>query len=249
MGKLENKIAVITGGNSGIGLSAAHRFISEGAKVVIFGRNRETLDKAVSDLGENAAGVQGDVANLKDLERLYETVARKHGKIDVLFANAGIFEIRPSDQVDEAHYDRLFNINVKGAFYTIQKAYDHLNDGASIIINSSVVSNKGFAGMSVYSATKAAVRSLARTLASELAPRAIRVNAISPGLTETPIIERAGIVDEAKLDFEAQTAKNTPLGRVGQPEEVANVVAFLASSEAAFITGVDYAIDGGLIQV
>ncbi len=246
---LKNKVAVVTGGNSGIGLSTAQTLVNDGAKVIVVGRNQERLERAVSALGPNAKAVQGDVSNTQDLERMFNTIRSTHGKIDVLFVNAGVAEFIPMDQVDVDHFDRLFDTNVKGAYFTVQKALPHLNDGASIILNTSVSGGKGIPGSTVYSATKAAVRSFARTLASELAPRGIRVNAVSPGLTETPILEKMGLDSDVIEAFSADMSSKTPAGRLAQPQEIANVAAFLASSASSFVNGAEFAVDGGYSQV
>ncbi|HMD53614.1 MAG TPA: SDR family NAD(P)-dependent oxidoreductase, partial [Phycisphaerae bacterium] len=193
MGKLSGKVAVITGGNSGMGLETAKHFVQEGAQVVITGRRQKELDEAVKYIGKNAVAVQGDVSSLKDLDRLYETVKQKHGHIDILFANAGIAKIAPVDHVTEGFFDQHFDINVKGLFFTVQKALPLLRDGGSIILTDSIAANKGMAGLSVYSATKAAVRSFARSWTAELKDRKIRINVISPGPIETPIFGKMGL--------------------------------------------------------
>ena len=249
MSKLDGKIAVITGGNSGIGLSTAQRFVQEGANVVIFGRNKARLDQAVETLGANAISVQGEVNNTEDLDRLFSITQDRFGKVDVLFANAGIAEFLPFEQVDEAHFDRLMGVDVKGAYFTAQRALPYLNDGASVLFTASVVNVKGLPGSSVYSATKAAVRSFARVLSVELAPRKIRVNVVSPGLTETPILSTGGLGDDEIAGFSAQVAGATPLGRLAEPVEIANVVTFLASEDASYVTGAEFAVDGGFAQI
>lgn len=249
MSELKDKVAVVTGGNSGIGFSAAEKLVEQGAKVVIFGRNAKTLDQAATRLGPQAVAVQGDVADLEDLDRLFAVTRDKFGRIDVLFVNAGIAEFVPVEDVDESHFDRISNINLKGAFFTVQKALPLLRDGASVILNSSVVNEIGLPATSIYSASKAAVRSLARTLAVDLAPRKIRVNTVSPGLIRTPILERIGLPQEEQDAFARQVSEKTPLGRTGQPEEIANAVAFLASSGASYINGADLPVDGGFAQV
>jgi NAD(P)-dependent dehydrogenase (short-subunit alcohol dehydrogenase family) len=249
MKRLEGKVAVVTGGNSGIGLSTAKRFAEEGAKVVISGRDQKTLDAAVKTIGGDVLAVQSDVSKLGDIDKLIKAVSQKFGKIDVLFANAGIAKFAPFDQSSEQLFDETFDINVKGVFFTIQKALPLLSDGASIIINSSVVNETGYAGASVYSATKAAIRSFARTLTTELADRKIRVNVVSPGPIVTPIFGRMGLPQEAVDEFAKEATAKVPMKRFGQPEEVANTVLFLASSEAGYITGVDINVDGGMGQV
>jgi NAD(P)-dependent dehydrogenase (short-subunit alcohol dehydrogenase family) len=249
MKRLEGKVAVVTGGNSGIGLATAKRLQEEGAKVAIAGRSRKTLDDAVRSIGNGVVAVQADVAKLTDVDKLYAEVSKKLGKIDVLFVNAGVAKFAPLSETSEDGYDEVFNINIKGAYFTIQKALPFLNDGASIILNTSVVDSKGFEGASAYSATKAALRSLARTAAAELVGRGIRVNAVAPGPIVTPIIERTGLPKEAIDQFEKETVAKVPMKRFGQPEEVAGAVAFLASQDASYITGVEINVDGGLGQI
>jgi NAD(P)-dependent dehydrogenase (short-subunit alcohol dehydrogenase family) len=249
MKRLEGKVAVVTGGNSGIGLATAKRLQEEGAKVAIAGRSRKTLDDAVRSIGNGVVAVQADVANLTDVDKLYAEVSKKLGKIDVLFVNAGVAKFAPLSETSEDGYDEVFNINIKGAYFTIQKALPFLNDGASIILNTSVVDSKGFEGASAYSATKAALRSLARTAAAELVGRGIRVNAVAPGPIVTPIIERTGLPKEAIDQFVKETVAKVPMKRFGQPEEVAGAVAFLASQDASYITGVEINVDGGLGQI
>ena len=249
MSNLSNKIAVVTGGSSGIGLATAQRFIADGAEVVITGRNQESLSAALVELGERATGVHGDVANLRDLDRLFAQVEKQFGRVDVLFANAGIAPFFPLEAVTEEHFDSLFNINVRGLFFTVQKALPLLGEDASVILNASVVAQSGIPGTSIYSATKAAVRSLGRTLAAELSPRGIRVNVVSPGLIETPFWSKVGLSQDEVDEFAAQVVQQTPLGRPGKPQEIAATVAFLASGEASYFTGADLVADGGMIQV
>ena len=249
MNTLDNKVAVVTGGSSGIGLATAQRFIAEGARVVVTGRNQEALDAAVSKLGDRATGIRGDVANLHDVDHLFAQVREQFGSVDVLFANAGIAPFLPFPAVTEEHFDRLFNINVRGLFFTVQKALPLLADGASVILNASVVAQVGLPNTSVYSATKAAVRSLGRTLASELSPRGIRVNVVSPGLIETPLVGKLGLSPDEVDAFGAQVVQQTPLGRPGKAAEIAATVAFLASDDASYFTGADLVADGGMIQV
>jgi NAD(P)-dependent dehydrogenase (short-subunit alcohol dehydrogenase family) len=217
--------------------------------VAIAGRSRKTLDDAVRSLGNGVVAVQADVAKLTDVDKLYAEVSKKLGKIDVLFVNAGVAKFAPLAETSESLYDEQFDINIKGAYFTIQKALPFLNDGASIILNTSVVDSKGFEGASAYSATKAALRSLARTAAAELVGRGIRVNAVAPGPIVTPILERAGLPKEAIDQFEKETVAKVPMKRFGQPEEVAGAVAFLASQDASYITGVEINVDGGLGQI
>jgi NAD(P)-dependent dehydrogenase (short-subunit alcohol dehydrogenase family) len=249
MNRLEGKVAVVTGGNSGIGLATAVRFRQEGAKVAISGRSRKTLDEAVKTIGNGVLAVQADVAILTDVDKLYEEVSRKLGKIDVLFVNAGVAKFAPLADTSEDIYDEQFDINIKGAYFTIQKALPFLNDGASIILNTSVVDSKGFSGTSAYSATKAAMRSLTRTAAAELVERGIRVNTVAPGPIATPILGRNGLSKEAIDDFAKNVVARVPMKRFGQPEEVAATVAFLASQDASYITGVEINVDGGMGQI
>jgi len=249
MPRLTGKVAVVTGGNSGIGLATAKRFRAEGAQVVISGRDQKTLDEAVKTIGDGVVAVRADVSKLNDLDKLYKTVSEKFGKVDVLFANAGIAKFAPVTESGEALFDEQFNVNVKGVYFTIQKALPLLSDGASVIINSSVVSETGSANMSVYAATKAAVRSFARTLTAELVDRGIRVNVVSPGPIVTPIFGRTGLPKEAVDAFAQQAVAKVPMKRFGQPEEVANTVLFLATPESSYITGVDINVDGGMGQV
>jgi NAD(P)-dependent dehydrogenase (short-subunit alcohol dehydrogenase family) len=247
MGKLDGKVAVITGGSSGIGLATAKRLVADGAHVFITGRRATELDAAVRNIGKNVIAVQSDVSKLADLDKLFAIVKQAKGHIDILFANAGIAESAPLGEVTEEHFDRQFAINVKGALFTVQKAMPLLSEGASIILTSSIVGSKGFAARSVYSATKAALRSFARTFASDLKPRKIRVNAVSPGPIDTP-----GLQDLNRTDSDGlaqQFRDRIPLGRVGHPDDIAKVVAFLASDDSAFITGAELGVDGGLGQV
>jgi NAD(P)-dependent dehydrogenase (short-subunit alcohol dehydrogenase family) len=249
MRRLEGKVAVVTGGNSGIGLASAKRFLDEGARVAIAGRSQKTLDEAQKYLGNGTLAVQTDVAKLADLDKLYAAVSKKLGKIDVLFVNAGVANFAPLADTTEQVYDTNFDINAKGAFFTIQKAIPFLNDGASIILNTSVAGQKGFGTAGSYAATKAALRSFARTAASELVGRNIRVNTVAPGPIETPIFGRLGL-DKAAVDEMAQGFVSlVPMKRLGQPEEVAGAVAFLASSDSSYITGVEINVDGGMGQV
>jgi NAD(P)-dependent dehydrogenase (short-subunit alcohol dehydrogenase family) len=249
MNRLEGKVAVVTGGNSGIGLATAKRFQKEGAKVAISGRSRKTLDEAVRAMGNGVVAVQADVAKLTDLDKLYAEVSQKLGKIDVLFVNAGVAKFAPLGETSESVYDEQFDINIKGAYFTIKKALPLLNDGASIILNTSVAASTGTPRTSAYSATKAALRSLARTAAAELAERGIRVNAVAPGPIVTPIFGKTGLPKEAFDAFAKEITAKVPMKRFGQPEEVAATVAFLASQDASYITGVEINVDGGLGQI
>lgn len=249
MNRLTGKIAVITGGNSGMGLVTAKRFIEEGAQVVITGRRQKELDEAVRYLERNVTAVQGDVAKFEDLDRLYKVVKEKFGRIDILFANAGVAALAPLGSVTEEHFDREFNVNVKGLFFTVQKALPLLKDGSSIILNASIAGYKGTGAFSVYSATKAAVRSFARTWTTDLKDRKIRVNAISPGPIKTPIFEKMGIGQEQAAQFVEGVSAQIPLGRMGESEEIASAALFLASNESSFVTGIELTVDGGLAQV
>ena len=249
MRKLNNKVAVVTGGSSGIGLATARRFIADGAEVVITGRDQDMLDAAIAELGDRAAGIRGDVANLEDLDRLFAEVGERFGRVDVLFANAGIAPFVPLEAVTGEHFDDLFNINVRGLFFTVQKALPLLSEGASVILTASVVAQSGLPSTSVYSATKAAVRSLGRTLAAELSPRGIRVNVVSPGLIDTPLVGKLGLSKDELEAFGAQVVQQTPLGRPGKPDEIAATVAFLASDDASYFAGADLVADGGMVHV
>jgi len=237
MNRLEGKTAVVTGGSSGIGLATAKLFQEEGARVAISGRDPQTLDAAVKLLGDGVLAVRSDVSKLDDLDRLFETVVNKLGRIDVLFVNAGIAKFAPVTETTEGLFDETFNINVKGAFFTIQKAISHLNDNASIILNTSFVNQAGLPTTSVYAASKAALRSFARTLSAELVSRGIRVNVVSPGPISTPIYGKLGLSKEALEGFAANIGAQVPMKRFGAPEEVANAVLFLASKDSSYITG------------
>jgi NAD(P)-dependent dehydrogenase (short-subunit alcohol dehydrogenase family) len=243
MGKLDGKVAVVTGGTSGIGLASAKRFVGEGAHVFITGRRQAELDAAVKAIGPGATGVQGDVANLADLDRLYAVVKEQKGRVDVLFANAGGGEFAPLGAITEEHFDKTFNSNVKGLLFTVQKALPLLPEGASIILNASITSPKGTPAFSVYSATKAAVRSFARSFTVDLKDRKIRVNAISPGPIDTPGL--GGLGDEVKKGL----AGAVPMGRLGKPDEIAKAVVFLASDDSSYVTGIELFVDGGMAQI
>ena len=247
--KLEGKIAIITGGNSGIGLATAKRLVSEGAYVFITGRRQKEIDTAVSEIGKNVMGIQGDVSNLADLDRLYNTVKDQKGHLDILFANAGIAQFAPLGEISEEHFDNIFHINVKGLLFTIQKALPLFQDGGSIILNASVASSKGVEETSVYSASKAAVRSFARTWTADLRHRKIRVNAISPGPIDTPIFSSLTKNEEQMDQFKNYIVNTVPMGRMGSPDEIAKVVSFLASNESSYITGIELFVDGGLAQI
>jgi NAD(P)-dependent dehydrogenase (short-subunit alcohol dehydrogenase family) len=249
MGKLDGKIAVVTGGNSGIGLATAKRFVAEGAYVYITGRRQANLDTAVKEIGRNVAGVQGDVSNLKDLDRLFDQVKREKGRIDVVFANAGLGEFASIGTYTEEHFDKTFGANVKGLVFTVQKALPLLSEGATIVLNASIVSSKGFPNMGVYSATKAAVRSFARTWTNELKDRKIRVNVVSPGPIDTPGVTALVGDPESEKQFKAQLIAGVPLNRMGDSDEIAKVVVFLASDDSSYVAGVELFVDGGMIQV
>jgi NAD(P)-dependent dehydrogenase (short-subunit alcohol dehydrogenase family) len=247
--KLAGKVGVITGASTGMGLATAKRFVLEGMDhVFITGRRKEVLDTAVAEIGEKATGVPGDVANLNDLDRLYESVKRYGRRLDVIFANAGIALQAPFENVDEKVFDLHFDANVKGLFFSVQKGLPFLNAGGSIILNASIAAAKGFPGISVYSASKAAVRSFARTWTNELRDRRIRVNAISPGHIDTPIFE-GWQQGDALIKMKEELANNVPLGRMGDSDEIAKAVAFLASDEASYVSGVELFVDGGVAQI
>jgi NAD(P)-dependent dehydrogenase (short-subunit alcohol dehydrogenase family) len=247
--RFEGKTVVITGGNSGIGLATAKLFKDEGANVAISGRDQKTLDEAVQIIGKGTLAVKADVSKLADIDRLFAEVVAKFGKIDALFANAGIAKFSPATDSSEQLFDETFDVNVKGLYFTLQKAIPYLNDNAGIVLNSSVVNSQGTPGMSVYAATKAAVRSLARTFAAELIDRGIRVNVVSPGPISTPIFGKAGLPQAAVDDFVNQVKTRVPMKRFGTPEEVGEATLFLASPQASYITGVDLNVDGGMGQL
>src|ERR1700704_2521596 len=249
MDKLEGKIALITGGNSGIGLATAKRFVNEGAYVFITGRREPELAATVKEIGRNVTGVQGDVSNLADLDRLFEQIKREKGKLDIVFANAGVARFAALGTITEELYDSIFDINVKGLLFTVQKALPLLPDGASIILNASIVGSKGFSANSVYSATKAAVRSFARTWTTELKARRIRVNAVSPGPIDTPGLNELLASSETGQQRAKMIAATVPLGRLGRPDEIAKAVAFLASDDSSYVTGIELFVDGGVAQV
>jgi NAD(P)-dependent dehydrogenase (short-subunit alcohol dehydrogenase family) len=249
MGKLEGKVAVITGGNSGIGLATAQQFVSDGAYVFITGRRQRELDAAVKHIGKNVSGVQGDVSNLSDLDLLYATVKEQKGSIDVLFANAGVSELASLGTITETHFDKIFSVNVKGLLFSVQKALPLFHDGGSIILNASVGGSKGVGTTSVYSATKAAIRSFARTWTVDLKQRKIRVNAISPGIIDTPIFNSLGQTEEEIKQRRANLVAAVPMGRMGTPDEIAKAVSFLASDDSSYITGIELFVDGGIAQI
>jgi NAD(P)-dependent dehydrogenase (short-subunit alcohol dehydrogenase family) len=242
MGKLQGKVAVITGGTEGIGLATAKLFVREGAHVFITGRREKELDEAVKAIGSNVTGVQGDVAKLADLDRLYETVKKK-GRIDVLFANAGIGGFVPLESITEEYFDHTFNINVKGTLFTVQKALPLLNDGGSIVLTGSVAGTKGTPAFGVYAASKAAIRSFVRTWTVELKDRRIRSNVVSPGPVRTPIVARQ------PPEAIARIVSTVPMGRMGEADEIAKAALFLASDDSSFVTGIELFVDGGRAQI
>jgi NAD(P)-dependent dehydrogenase (short-subunit alcohol dehydrogenase family) len=241
--KLEGKVAVITGGTEGIGLATARLFAKEGAYVFITGRRQKELDEAVKSIGSSVFGVRGDVAKLTDLDRLYETIAKVKRRIDIVFANAGVGEFVPFGAVTEEHFDKLFNVNVRGTLFTVQKALALMNDGGSIILNGSVASVKGTAAFGVYGASKAALRSFVRTWTTDLKDRRIRSNVVSPGPINTPLVSRQS------ADVIARMVSTIPMGRMGEPDEVAKAALFLASDDSSFVTGIELFVDGGRAQV
>lgn len=247
MPALQGKIAVITGGSSGIGLATAKRFVKEGAYVFITGRRQSELDKAVAEIGSNVTAIQGDASNLADLDRLYKEVATKKGKLDVLFANAGFVEPKPTPAVSPEHYDKTFDTNARGVFFAVQKALPLMKDGGSIIVTGSGVWQKGIPIYATYGATKAALRSFVRTWTADLAGKGIRANMLSPGPTETPILK--GQFGENTDAVKERFKTTIPIGRMGKPEEIAAAAVFLASDESSFITGIDLPVDGGLVAV
>jgi len=247
--KFAGKIGVVTGGSTGMGLATAKRFVEEGMDhVFITGRSRDSLEAATSEIGKNVTAVQGDVANLSDLDRLYETVKKHRRPLDIIFANAGLAKLASFGTVDEEFFDLHFDANVKGLFFSVQKGLPMMKDGGSIILNGSIADIKGFPAMSVYSATKAAVRSFARTWTNDLRGRRIRVNVISPGHIDTPIMESLQ-QGEALMRMKKEMENNVPLGRLGDPDEIAKAVSFLASDEASYVSGAELYVDGGVAQI
>ena len=249
MGKLDGKVALITGGNGGIGLATAKRFVHEGAYVFLTGRREAEVTAAVKDIGRNVTGVRGDVSKLDDLDRLFAQIKREQGKLDVVFANAGVATYAPLGKITEQHYDSIFDVNVKGLLFTVQKALPLMPDGASIILNASIVASKGFPANSVYSATKAAVRSFARTWTTDLKDRHIRVNAVSPGPIDTPGLNDLVASSGAGAERLKMLGSSVPLGRLGLPDEIARAVVFLASDDSSYVTGTELFVDGGIAQV
>lgn len=248
-GRLAGKMAVITGGTTGIGLETARQFIAHGARVVITGQSEARLAEAARELGDGAVAVKADVRSVAELDALAERVRAELGRVDVLFANAGIGGVGPVDVVTEEAYDDQFDVNVKGLFFTVQKLLPLMGPGGSIVLNASAVAAKAGANVSVYFATKAAVRSFARSLAAELAPRGIRVNAVSPGLVPTPFGGKLGLPPEAMAEFAGRITAAAPLGRPGSPGEIASAVVFLAGDESAYVTAADLLVDGGWASV
>ncbi|MGY2680683.1 glucose 1-dehydrogenase [Pseudomonas tolaasii] len=249
MGKLKGKIALITGGASGIGLASAKAFVAEGAQVVITGRDQAAIDIALVEIGERAMGVRGDVSNLADLDRLYSEIGKRLGHLDIVFANAGALTLAPFEDITEVQFNREFDINAKGVFFTVQKALPLLKDGGSVILTSSIAHFKGTPGYNVYAATKAAVRSFARSWTVDLKHRNIRVNCLSPGPTITPLAGKMGIPAEQAESYGKYILDQIPMGRFGNAEETAKVALFLASDDSSFITGVDLCVDGGMGQI
>lgn len=249
MGKLDGKVALVTGGNSGMGLASAQLFAAEGAKVIITGRRQQETEEAAQASGPNVEGFVSDVANLADLDRLHDYIAEKYGKVDVIFANAGIGDFVPFGQVTEEQFDRVFDVNVKGTFFTVQKLLSLIPDGGSVILNGSVAGYKGIEAFTAYSATKAALRSFARTWTADLKARKIRVNVLSPGPIDTPIFGKGGLSAEQVDGFKANMATQVPLGRIGHVDEIAKPALFLASDDSSFITGIELTVDGGLAQL
>jgi len=249
MGKLEGKIALVTGGNSGIGLATAKQFVNEGAYVFITGRRDAELAAAVKEIGRNVSAVRGDVSKLGDLDSLFAQIKREKGKLDVVFANAGVAKYAPLGKISEEFYDSIFSINVKGLLFTVQKALPLMRDGGSIILNASIVASKGFSANSVYSATKAAVRSFARTWTTDLKDRRIRVNAVSPGSIDTPGLNDLLASSETGQQRLKMISNSVPLGRLGKPDEIAKAVVFLASDDSSYIAGTELFVDGGFAQV
>lgn len=248
--KLAGKIALVTGGSSGLGLATAKQFIAEGAEVMVTGRRAQELDLAVRELGSRASGVRSDISNLADLDRLYETINQRYGRLDILFANAGGGAFVPLGEITEEHFDKYFGINVKGTLFTVQKALPLMKAGGAIVLNASMVTIKGLPGFSVYAATKAALRSFARTWSVDLKGKNIRVNVVSPGTVVTPAYKsELGMNDEQVKAFEAQAASTAPLGRTGTPDEIARAVVFLASEDSSFMTGAELFVDGGAAQI
>jgi len=249
MGRLDAKLALVTGGNSGIGLATAKRFVNEGAYVFTTGRRNSELTTAVKEIGHNVTGVQGDVSNLGDLDRLFTQIKQEKGRLDIVFANAGIAKYARFGEISEELYDSIFDVNVKGLLFTVQKALPLLPDGASIILNASIVGSKGLSSNSVYSATKAAIRSFARTWTTDLKDRHIRVNAVSPGTIDTPGLSELLASSQVGEQRRKMISTSIPLGRFGTPDEIAKAVVFLASDDSSYVPGIELFVDGGFAQV
>jgi NAD(P)-dependent dehydrogenase (short-subunit alcohol dehydrogenase family) len=249
MGKLENKVAVITGGNSGIGLATAEEFVAEGAYVFITGRRQKELDEAVKKIGRNIAGVQGDVSNIADLDRLFAQVKKEKGRVDIVFANAGLGKLATISEITEEQYDLVFNVNLRGLLFTVQKALKLMPDGGIVLLCGSNASQLAFPGLSTYSATKAAVRSFARTWTMELKDRQIRVNVISPGPIETPIWGTTGLAKDAAEQMKNHIVSMVPAGAMGQPSDIGKAAVFLASDDSRYIRGIELFVDGGMVSV
>ncbi|HKG15073.1 MAG TPA: SDR family oxidoreductase [Pyrinomonadaceae bacterium] len=246
MGKLEGKVAVVTGGNSGIGLATAKEFRREGAKVVITGRDARTLAEAAREIGGDVLALRSDASSLADIDELFAAVKERYGRVDVLFVNAGVGKFAPLEETDEGLFDQIMDINFKGAYFTVKKALPLLSDGASVVLNTSVVAHVGFPNSSVYSASKAALLSLVRTLSADLVGRGVRVNAVSPGPVETPIFGKMGLPPEALDETKRGFSEQVPLGRFGRPEEIAKAVLFLAGADSSFLVGTEIVADGGV---
>jgi len=243
-GKLSGKIALVTGGSAGIGLGIAKHFAEEGARVFVTGRRQSELDKAVTAIGGGATAVPGDISNLDDLDRIYETIKARAGRIDVLAVNAGYYEFGSFGEITEEHFDKIFNTNVRGLLFTVQKALPLLTESASVILTGSIASIKGFPSLSIYNASKAAVRSFARSWIADLKGRGIRINVLSPGTVETP-----GLSNLMTAEQKAEAAALVPLGRIGTPDDLAKAAVFLASDDSAYITGIELFVDGGAAQI
>ena len=250
MGKLDGKVALVTGGSDGIGLASAQQFVAEGAYVFITGRRKEALDAAVQKIGKkNVTAIQADASKLDEIDRIYEVIKKEKGKLDILFANAGVANFSPLPLATEKHFDDTFNLNVKGVLFTVQKALPIFKDGGSIILNGSIAGSKGMPGSSVYSATKAAIRSFARCWTVDLKDRKIRVNVLSPGPVETPGFKHAAGGEKQSEQFTQMVTATSPMGRIGQPNEIAKVAVFLASNDSSYITGIELFVDGGIAQI